>query len=368
MEINKKNRTELKNYFLAYKIPTEQHFKELIDASFNQMEDGIAKVPGSPIALEAEGDAAGLQEVLNLFNNFEDNNPSWGINLNPRVDQDEPSSNKPGLNFSDASGQSKLFLRSGDGNIGIGTIEPAARLTIKGKSSGPFIAAFPEDSGKSVFVVAHEGGGGVLTLKKDDGTAFFSVKSDKVQVKTALEAANFSPKVDLDADKASDQRISTQKAVKTYVDNRLPKGVICMWSGQQAPAGWALCDGQNGTPNLTGKFVVGFGGSGDYKAIGNKGGAEHVTLSEAQMPKHDHSGTTGAAGKHTHRISHKASKNTTGDSLNTYAMDGENHGTRHLNTDEASNHTHSFTTQKAGDNQPHENRPPYYVLAYIIKL
>lgn len=39
----------------------------------------------------------------------------------------------------------------------------------------------------------------------------------------------------------------------------LPTGIIAMWSGTIAtiPAGWALCDGTNSTPDLRDKFVIG---------------------------------------------------------------------------------------------------------------
>lgn len=38
----------------------------------------------------------------------------------------------------------------------------------------------------------------------------------------------------------------------------MPSGGIIMWSGTIAsiPAGWALCNGANGTPDLTDKFIV----------------------------------------------------------------------------------------------------------------
>jgi hypothetical protein len=53
----------------------------------------------------------------------------------------------------------------------------------------------------------------------------------------------------------------------------VPPGVIVMWSGTVAPAGWALCNGTNGTPNLSGRFIVGYSASQpDYNAIGNFGG------------------------------------------------------------------------------------------------
>ncbi|WP_175658290.1 hypothetical protein [Burkholderia vietnamiensis] len=48
---------------------------------------------------------------------------------------------------------------------------------------------------------------------------------------------------------------------------------------------WALCNGQNGTPNLTDKFVIGAGGS---YVPGATGGTTSYTLSIANMPVHNH--------------------------------------------------------------------------------
>ena len=51
----------------------------------------------------------------------------------------------------------------------------------------------------------------------------------------------------------------------------IPSGAIIMWSGSigSIPAGYYLCDGQNGTPNLKDRFVV---GAGNTYAVGNTGG------------------------------------------------------------------------------------------------
>lgn len=64
-----------------------------------------------------------------------------------------------------------------------------------------------------------------------------------------------------------------------------PKGLISMWSGKisEIPAGWYLCDGTNGTPNLSGKFVRGFS-ENEYKTdqsagVGEYGGHDEVTPS-----------------------------------------------------------------------------------------
>ncbi|HAJ92717.1 MAG TPA: hypothetical protein DCO71_08935 [Gammaproteobacteria bacterium] len=67
----------------------------------------------------------------------------------------------------------------------------------------------------------------------------------------------------------------------------LPTGVIVMWSGplDAIPAGWALCDGKDGTPDLSNRFVLGAGAADEY--LGSTGGSR----------THKH-----RAGNHTHQI------------------------------------------------------------------
>ncbi len=170
MEINKKNRAELKNFFEANKIPTQRHFADFVEAGLNQAEDGIAKVQGSPLALQAEGETIGTQEVLNLFSNFANENPEWSLNLNPRVVAEESDSNQSGFNIKDAIGQSRLFIRSRDGSIGIGTIEPEARLTIQGTGNGSLIVVSDTEQPSHIFEVTQEAGNGMLSLRGEDTT------------------------------------------------------------------------------------------------------------------------------------------------------------------------------------------------------
>ncbi|MCB0375614.1 MAG: hypothetical protein KDD04_06820, partial [Sinomicrobium sp.] len=171
MEINKKNRTELKSFFKANDIPAQQHFAQFIDAGLNQAEDGIAKTQGSAIALQAEGDAVGTQEILNLFSDFTQDNPDWSLNLNPRVDPQASNSNQPRLNIKDATGQSRLFIKSGNGGIGLGTIEPEARLTVQGTGNGSLIAAIADTQQHSrIFEVFQDEGDGMLSLRSGDTT------------------------------------------------------------------------------------------------------------------------------------------------------------------------------------------------------
>lgn len=148
-----------------------------------------------------------------------------------------------------------------------------------------------------------------------------------------------------------------------------PVGAIVMWSGSigSIPQGWALCNGNNGTPNLSGRFIVGYDdGDADYDAIGKTGGAKQVQLTEAQMPQHNHPGSTNSAGAHTHgfQIREDGQGVGSGPSL-TKDTEGNDEGYRQFVTASAGSHSHSITTNNKGGNQPHENRPPYFTLAYI---
>ena len=56
-------------------------------------------------------------------------------------------------------------------------------------------------------------------------------------------------------------QIANTSFIKAALDVLLPTGVVCMWSGaiSSIPTGWYLCDGQNSTPDLRGKFIIGAG-------------------------------------------------------------------------------------------------------------
>ena len=70
---------------------------------------------------------------------------------------------------------------------------------------------------------------------------------------------------------------ATPYAVKQAYDkanNALPSGSIIIWTGSTIPDGWAICNGENGTPDLRNRFLVGAGSDG---ALGSTGGSKTIS-------------------------------------------------------------------------------------------
>ena len=149
--------------------------------------------------------------------------------------------------------------------------------------------------------------------------------------------------------------------------NYLPKGTIVAYTGKTAPQGWALCNGKNGTPDLRGRFIYGYG-TRSGSTINNKGGSETHKLSVSEMPQHRHTGTTNTdTHNHKYNARHKrwkVAKSCT--AICKYSTVGDYGKTSYTTTSDS--HNHSFSTSNIGSSKAHNNMPPYHVLAYIMKL
>jgi hypothetical protein len=134
----------------------------------------------------------------------------------------------------------------------------------------------------------------------------------------------------------------------------IPSGGIFLWSGSigSIPAGYVLCNGSNGTPDLRDRFVVGAGSSYAVNATG--GSADSVVVS------HTHAATVTDPG-HTH--AYDVSSNLgSGGSFIVGPSAGPQGGTIQNATTGI-----SVTNASAGVSGTNANLPPYYALCYIMK-
>lgn len=99
----------------------------------------------------------------------------------------------------------------------------------------------------------------------------------------------------LPKDAIGDNELDAGNLDANLVNSFVPIGGIIMWSGTIAQAealvNWKICDGQNGTPDLRDKFVLGVGSSvAASTAQVNDGNSSSntITLTEGQMPSHNH--------------------------------------------------------------------------------
>ena len=147
----------------------------------------------------------------------------------------------------------------------------------------------------------------------------------------------------------------------------LPRGAIVMWTGDTAPAGWAMCDGQNGAPDLRGRFVLGSGkGNGlTQRNRGEQSGEEKHLLTIAEIPSHTH-GVSDPG--HLHNWTGSRQQAGTDDHNNTCEFSKGDAGAVDTVSKNTDSRTTNISISAAGGSLAHENMPPFYVLAYIMKL
>ena len=146
----------------------------------------------------------------------------------------------------------------------------------------------------------------------------------------------------------------------------IPTGGILLWSGSigSIPAGWVLCNGNNGTPDLRNRFIV---GAGSTYAVDATGGSADSTL-----PTHTHGATsvsTVTDPSHQHAAPSGSFAVDTGSGSFGYGGPGPNIALFNNTAVAATGITvaTATTNANAGVSATNGNLPPYYALCYIMK-
>ncbi|AKH65169.1 MULTISPECIES: tail fiber protein [Photorhabdus] len=200
------------------------------------------------------------------------------------------------------------------------------------------------------------------------------------------------------------------EGVSINLETVLPRGMIVMFSGSVVPQGWAFCDGNNDTPDLTNRFImcgddISETGKSSHKAHGSNDEksytlyttqtdisvnitVENTTLTELQIPAHKHIGGMAYSYNYGMKYGHfheslfygqtQIAINNDHDSNNVMAQVKQGHDvdlptvsyayTSKIGDGRGHNHAATATVNPLKHNHSVNVIPPYYLLAFIMKL
>ena len=289
-------------------------------------------------------------------------------------------------------------------NTGSLTAGAAAQIAVTNTTSGSHFLTFVDTSSGNedlrvntnlTYNTSSQVIGGKISSISNHDTDDLSEGSTNQYFTTARARASVSATGDLSYNSSNGQ-------FSVSVPSAFVSGMIILWSGNTGniPTGFVLCDGNNSTPNLTDRFVV---GAGSAYGVGATGGSSSVTLSTANLPSHNHSFSGSSSHSHTinqhthsfsgsgsnthshgvpkgrggsqasisHHVADTAVEQTQGTFATTNAtisisVSGTTGGASDRGTN-SQTVSISGTTGSQGSGTAHENRPPYYALCYIMK-
>ena len=268
------------------------------------------------------------------------------------------------LKTADSVGSENERMRiDSSGNVGIGTSSPGTKLEVVGSNAANNLVV---SAGNTDFAVYNNDSTGEARLVAEDGSTNNNSKfltlytqasgatnaSERVRIGSAgqigIAGANYgtSGQVLTSGGPSSAPSWADASSGASFVT-----GMIMMFTGSTAPSGWAFCDGNNGTPDLRDRFIV---GTGSTYSSGDTGGS-----ADAIIPTHTHNVSQS---NHSHSITLRTTQ--TLGSPATGAQQTVNRTGTTINTSSASA---NITIDSAGESATGKNLPPYYALAFIMK-
>lgn len=370
---------DLKNRFKAGSIPLQSDFADLIDmaaagASATGVASGQNGAPGLGMKLSADGK---LELNATTFN-FDSTNDH--LTSTPVVV--DSSNNKPVIDLAyGLTGSSDgLSVKASTGIV----------VNTYGVNVDPAIIANAEAGAKAVGKYTGQDGKPGLGMRLSaDGKLEPAI--DARDYSTASDGQDISPvAIDTSTNKlvvdlsfglenaASGVAVKASTGIKVDINGVsvdmayvVPRGVIVMFSGTAVPAGWAFCNGQNGTPDLRDRFVK---GANEITSVQTGGGSktnkyyptgtvtvDSHTLTIAEMPSHSHSLIRAYNGVYANGY-HRPSQGLGG------YDDIINGRTDDWLSQVGGNQGHSHTASFKGADYVQNNEPQFWILAFIMKL
>lgn len=301
----------------------------------------------------------------------------------------------------------KFIVEHSTGNVGIGTITPKAALQVF-NNNGAIISSQLTTGVRtatlrlgSPYQSNHDAYCAKITSTNNQSNDYrsdlrFYTSVDNNASATERMCIESDGNVGIGTSTPNEKLVvnGTTKATEFVGNGVTPIGGIIMWSGNMDSSGspegysnWKICDGTShtvqgnviNTPNLQDRFIV---GSGSTYSIGNTGGANSVTLTTSEIPSHSHSMNN--SGAHLHEINN-AGSNSNEEAIYSYFTNNVGNNNADIGGGDGGNNqfdlafngysshkqnsgAHTHTINSTGGGSSHENRPPYYALAFIMRI
>lgn len=396
----------LKERFKAGSIPLQTDFADLIDlANIGRQAVGGAEGqtgPANGFTLSSMGrlelkpntdkginvDKDGVAVKVNTSNGLK--MTSSGIAINDGL----------GIEFS-STGQLNLKVKKDggfSGGPGGASVIPGKGITISssgvGVKAGNGIAV--TSSGVNVKLAKgaqNNGGGGQGTdgFTSIGSAGGLALSSNGLSVSAGNGIQIDSQGVSIKLAANSGLSANQTNGLKLVPEQQFQKGMIMMFSGTSIPLGWALCDGNNGTPNLINRFIMGgrstdvggrsdntFSGGNNTKTISFNtkqssvyisGSTDGHSLTAEENGPHSH--YAGIAVEHSSKcLSNYRKLSRSVDWLNAGGS-GTNSGKyepRVYPDGSGKAHRHNINFTSGAHSHNGALTVPYYILAFIIKL
>ncbi|MEL5414971.1 tail fiber protein, partial [Serratia nevei] len=174
--------------------------------------------------------------------------------------------------------------------------------------------------------------------------------------------------------------VDEKNGLRLVAEQQFQNGMIMMFSGTSVPSGWALCDGSDGRPDLRNRFVLGASGLSNIgktngrTVTGTDTNKQFSADTDSKTPAvsvkvNGHKLTIDQMPPHNHPIKSAGNEGSDGQALFEKKGRSPSHKTTFINSQgSGQEHSHGASGSQSSHSHSVNVVPPYYILAFIIKL